>query len=400
MISRWSATLGCGAWSMTRPSRSSVACVRLRCRSKLTLTAWWSCWPAPSAISAYCRCRTTFTTPIRPGLPPRCLGMPRRDRWRIHHSCCCHTSGTTGDPKLITLSQNTKVLRAQQFAELFLITEDDVILVGTPLHFSMPQRLVFTALLRGATARLLPHYSPELWAEEAYRCSVVVGLPQQLPHLNGLVAPQLRLVLNSSAQRRDYTDSRYFDCYGTSEIAIATTVMAAMASHDNMGIAAPGIDIRIEFNGEIAVRTPLLFDGYFGRPDLTDAAMTADGYFLTGDSGFLDAESNLRLRGRLNDVIKVGGIKVYPEEVEATVAAMPGVLECAAVAVPDAKLGEHVHITIVMQPDTKPLGMRAIQHHCSRFLLSPSIPRSVAFVDKLPRTGTGKLLRRMIKHIP
>lgn len=308
-----------------------------------------------------------------------------------------NTSGTTGDPKLIALSQQTKVLRTYQFANLYDITPDDVILVGTPLHFSMAQRLVFTTLLRGASARLLKGYSPDRWAEEAQQCSVVVGLPHQLPYLEGRNAPRLRLVLNTSAPRNDYNESRYRDCWGTSEIAIATSLCPLMALHDDMGTTALGVDLRIEPSGEIAVKTPTIFSGYYKRPDLTAAAMTEDGYFLTGDAGFLDDRGSLHLLGRINDVIKVGGVKVWPEEVEAAVLAMPGVADCAAIGVPDGKLGERVHVVIVPAVATNPPTLREIQHHCTDRLLGPSLPRSLAFVTELPRTANGKLLRRALK---
>jgi long-chain acyl-CoA synthetase len=310
-----------------------------------------------------------------------------------------YTSGTTGDPKLIALSQETKVLRAQQFAKLYGVTEDDEVLVGTPLHYSMAQRLVFTSLLCGATARLLPAYSPELWVAEAAQCSVVVGVPQQLRHFKPAHMP--RVVLNTSAPRGAEFDFRFCDCWGTSEIAVATSLRPLTFDKARplnlVGHAAPGVKLRIEPDGEIAVKTPLLFSGYFNRPDLTAAALTRDGYFLTGDAGSIDSSGALHLHGRLNDVIKVGGIKVYPEEVEAALATLPGVAECAAVGRPDDKLGEHVHAVIAMTDLKASVTLRKIQHHCAQTLLSPSIPRSFEFVEVLPRTETGKLLRRALK---
>jgi acyl-CoA synthetase (AMP-forming)/AMP-acid ligase II len=308
-----------------------------------------------------------------------------------------YTSGTTSAPKLIALSQETKVLRAQQFAKLYGLTEDDEVLVGTPLHYSMAQRLVFTSLLCGATARLLPAYSPELWLAAAVQCSVVVGLPQQLRHFKPAHLP--RVVLNTSAPRSaDYVGS---DCWGTSEVAIATSLRPLPFDKAHplnlVGHAAPGVTLRIEPDGEIVVKTPLLFSGYFSRPDLTAAALTRDGYFLTGDAGSIDSRGLLHLHGRLNDVIKVGGVKVYPEEVEAALATLPGVVECAAVGRLDDKLGEHVHAVLVMTDPHTSVTLRKIQHHCAQTLLSPSIPRSFEFVKALPHTETGKLLRRALK---
>lgn len=307
------------------------------------------------------------------------------------------TSGTTGEPKLIALTQETKVLRAQQFAGLYGVTECDIILVGTPLHYSMAQRLVFTTLMQGATARLLNGYSPERWVTEARQCSVVVGLPHQLQHMPFHDWPLLRISLNTSAPRNGTI--AHADCWGTSEIAIATSLqpLTATTKDSDVGVPASGVLIRIEDDGEIAVKTPLLFSGYFKRPDLTAQAMTADGYFLTGDAGMLDEDGELHLLGRLNDVIKVGGVKVYPEEVERVVGGMTGVIECAAVGMPDDKLGEQVKVVIVMRIETRPPTLRQIQHTCVGWLTPSAMPRSVEYVDKLPRTANGKLLRRALK---
>jgi long-chain acyl-CoA synthetase len=308
------------------------------------------------------------------------------------------TSGTTGDPKLIMLSQLTKHLRAQQFADHYRISPQDVILVGTALHFSMAQRLVFTSLMQGAAARLLDGYSPERWLSEALQCTVVVGLPHQLRHLEGSLTPNLRMVLNASATRVQYDDARYCDCWGTSEIAIATSLWAGGAEADDVGRAMPGVDVRISEEGEIEVGTSCLFDGYYKRPELTALAMTADGYFRTGDAGTLDERGHLHLRGRLNDVIMVGGTKVYPDKVEAIVGRISGVRECAAVAERDEILGERVHLAVVVDPDADDLTLRHVQHACVGLLTSAEMPRSLSFVNVLPRTSNGKLLRRALRR--
>lgn len=307
------------------------------------------------------------------------------------------TSGTTGDPKLIGLTQETKMLRAGQFSTLYMVEQDDVVLVGTPLHYSMPQRLVFTSLMVGAVARLLPKYSPELWLDQAVRCSVVVGVAQQLQHFHGKEPIKTRLVLNSSAHRSFCSDYRYCDCYGTSEIAIATNLHPLSPEARNVGIPVPGVEIKIDNAGEIMVRTPLLFSGYFNRQDLTAEAMTEDGFFRTGDAGYFDSNGYLNLNGRLNDVIKVGGIKVYPDRVEEVMTNMDGVVDCAAIGIYDDRLGETVHVVLVMEPDVRQPTIRDIQHATIGWLGQAAVPRSMSFADSLPRTPNGKLLRRNLK---
>jgi len=308
-----------------------------------------------------------------------------------------NTSGTTGEPKLIQLSQETKLARIRQFVKLYGITRDDTILVGTQLHMSMAQRLVLTALLNGATAFLLPRYSPELWHMAAKRCTVVVGVPMQLHHLTSDTR-KIRLVLSSSAPRLpdggelsatlNHAGVSYHECYGASEIAIATSGIAS----DSVGCAAPGATISVTKEGEILVKSKLLHSGYLGRPDLTQASLTEVGFFKTGDCGYVK-NGKLFLTGRSSERVKVGGVTVWPADVENVVSQMPEVIDCAAVSIPDKHLGEVVLIYVVTDEQ---ISLRDIQRFCTDKLTDAQIPRHCKSVGGIPRTELGKIQRRKL----
>jgi long-chain acyl-CoA synthetase len=147
--------------------------------------------------------------------------------------------------------------------------------------------------------------------------------------------------------------------------------------------------------GEIAIRGPQVMAGYWRRPDETAKAMTPDGYFRSGDIGVMDARGYIRIVDRKKDMIIVSGFNVYPNEVEGVLAMHPGVLECAAIGVPDAKSGEAVKIFVVKKDAA--LTEDAIRKHCEEHLTGYKRPRFIEFRNDLPKTNVGKILRRALR---
>jgi long-chain acyl-CoA synthetase len=147
--------------------------------------------------------------------------------------------------------------------------------------------------------------------------------------------------------------------------------------------------------GEIAIKGPQVMAGYWQRPDETARVMTADGYFKTGDIGVMDERGFFKIVDRKKDMILVSGFNVYPNEVEEVVAGLAGVLECAAVGVPDAKAGEAVKLVIVRKnPD---LTEEAVREYCRANMTGYKQPKIVEFRTELPKTPVGKILRRELR---
>ncbi len=146
--------------------------------------------------------------------------------------------------------------------------------------------------------------------------------------------------------------------------------------------------------GEICIRGPQVMKGYWQLPDET-AKVIQDGWLRTGDVGYLNVKGYVTITDRKKDMILVSGFNVYPNEVESVVATHPGVLECAAVGVPDEKSGEAVKVVIVRKDAN--LSKESVIEHCKRELTGYKVPRYVEFRDSLPKTPIGKILRRELR---
>jgi long-chain acyl-CoA synthetase len=173
-----------------------------------------------------------------------------------------------------------------------------------------------------------------------------------------------------------------------------------------IGVPAPSTDISLRDDdgnvvaqgerGELCAKGPQVMKGYWRREDATAEAMTDDGYFCTGDIAVMDASGFFRIVDRKKDMIIVSGFNVFPNEVEAEVAAMDEVLECACIGVPNEKSGEAVKVFIVKKDDS--LTEAAVRAHCKERLTGYKVPRIVVFIDELPKSTVGKILRRELRN--
>jgi len=173
----------------------------------------------------------------------------------------------------------------------------------------------------------------------------------------------------------------------------------------SIGLPLPGTDVTLldddghevpaGASGEIAIRGPQVMAGYWQRPDETAKVMTTDGFFRTGDVGTVDERGYFRIVDRKKDMILVSGFNVYPNEVEDVLTQMPGVLECAAVGVPDEKAGEAVKVVIVRRNPA--LTEADVKAFCEANLTGYKRPRIIEFRTELPKTPVGKVLRRELR---
>ena len=156
-----------------------------------------------------------------------------------------------------------------------------------------------------------------------------------------------------------------------------------------------GVEVPLGQSGEIAIKGPQVMAGYWQRPDETAKVMTEDGYFKSGDIGFMDERGYTKIVDRKKDMILVSGFNVYPNEIEDVLAAMPGVLEVAAVGMPDEKAGEVVRLIVVRKDPN--LTEDAVRAYAREHLTGYKQPRRIEFRDELPKTNVGKVLRRELR---
>ncbi|WP_421887537.1 long-chain-fatty-acid--CoA ligase [Methylibium sp.] len=195
--------------------------------------------------------------------------------------------------------------------------------------------------------------------------------------------------------------------YGLSETSPSATCnpVDSAAYSGNIGLPMPntvlklidddGNEVPLGTPGEIAIKGPQVMAGYWQRPDETAKAMTADGYFRSGDIGVVDERGYFRIVDRKKDMILVSGFNVYPNEVEEVVTQMPGVLECAAIGVADAKCGEAVKLVIVRSDPA--VTEAQVRTYCEANLTGYKRPKTVEFRTELPKTPVGKILRRELR---
>jgi long-chain acyl-CoA synthetase len=205
----------------------------------------------------------------------------------------------------------------------------------------------------------------------------------------------------------DKTGCPICEGYGLSETSPSATCnpVDATAYSGTIGLPLPNTDIRLLDDadsevppgspGEIAIKGPQVMAGYWQRPDETAKVMTADGYFRTGDIGTVDERGYFRIVDRKKDMILVSGFNVYPNEVEDVITQMPGVLECAAVGIPDAKAGEAVKVFVVKKDSA--LTADDVKAYCEQHLTGYKRPKVVQFRDELPKSPVGKVLRRELR---
>jgi long-chain acyl-CoA synthetase len=195
--------------------------------------------------------------------------------------------------------------------------------------------------------------------------------------------------------------------YGLSETSPAATInpLDQRGFNGSIGLPIPGTDIAIRDDdgrdvpigerGEICIRGPQVMAGYWRRPDETANVMYGDGFFKSGDIGIMDERGYVRIVDRKKDMILVSGFNVYPTEIEQVVNLHPGVLECAAVGVPDAKSGEAVKLFVVKNDPA--LAEEDLAAYCAEQMTAYKRPRFIEFRDELPKSNVGKILRRELR---
>jgi long-chain acyl-CoA synthetase len=215
----------------------------------------------------------------------------------------------------------------------------------------------------------------------------------------------------TSAKWKALTGKDILEGYGLSETSPILTLNPATSGgfSATVGLPFPSTDIKLlDANdreaaigepGEVCAKGPQVMQGYWQNPRANADAFTADGYFRTGDIGVFDAEGFLKIVDRKKDMIIVSGFNVFPNEVEAIAAGCAGVAECACVGRPDEKTGEVVRLFVAKAAGAT-LTEADVIAHCRRELAAYKVPKEVRFLDALPKSNVGKILRKDLRGLP
>jgi fatty-acyl-CoA synthase len=340
--------------------------------------------------------------------------------------CLLYTSGTTGRPKGVVVPHRMAAFNACNTAICWGLREDDVSPVFTPLYHAGGLGAFLTPVFAaGGTIVLHRGFDPaEIWRViEQERCTVVLGVPTiwklladapqfadvDLSHVRWLIsggAPLPQVVIDTY-QSRGVT---FKQGYGLTEVGVncfSMTVEDSVRKAGSIGrpmmftraklLAADGAECGPGDVGELCLRGPHVSNGYWQNPDATSQALDADGWFHTGDLARRDDEGFYYIAGRKKDMIISGGVNVYPAEVEATLLAHPGVADAALVGVPHDTWGE-VGIAFVVRAPGSAVAAEALTSHIQATLAKHKTPREYVFVDALPRTPYGKVVKDELRR--
>ena len=341
-----------------------------------------------------------------------------------------YTSGTTGGPKGVRLTN-------RNYLTTFKLTtasgglnykSGDTVLAAMPFFHVAGVNIALIAMASGARSAILRDAAPQLILDtiahervnHAFLAPALIQMLMQAPGIDGADLSSMRtLTYGASPISEDLLAraSARFGCefvqlYGMTETCGAGTFLSH-ADHDpakgklrSCGVPWPGLELKIVGEdetevargavGEVLIRSPVVMKGYWNNPDATAAAI-GDGWMRTGDAAYMDEDGYVFIYDRVKDMIRTGGESVYPAEVENALFGHPSIADAAVIGVPDDTWGEAVKAIVVLKPGAPPDAADIIAWARAR-IAHFEAPKSVDFVDSIPRNITGKVLRRELRE--
>lgn len=339
-----------------------------------------------------------------------------------------YTSGTTGHPKGAMQSHRAVFLNCALTGTMHVRTERDVVVTALPAPHVYGNVVINSLFMAGGTVVLMERFDPEGALERIarHRATLFDGVPTM--YMTMLAHPDLGRFDLSSLTRctvggqtiaeavmrawEERTRAPLIEIWGMTELAGAGTTHALYAPnvHGSIGVALPGVEVRVAaFDaadrtmlpgepGELMVRGPIVMQGYYGNEKATKETLEPDGWLHTGDVAVADDAGYFRIVDRRKDMLITAGYNVYPAEIERVLAGHAAVAMSAVGAVPDEVRGELARAYVVLRPGASATEAELIDF-CRPHLAAYKLPRSVRFVADLPKTSTGKIMRRELRTL-
>ncbi len=341
------------------------------------------------------------------------------------------SGGTTGMPKCAVCTHRSIMISGVQIAKWFGVVVDqdnEVVVLNMPLfHVYAQVGILGAAFVDNLPFVLVPNprdIDDLISTLKKYRPSILPGVPtlfnalarhpavirdsKVLSSLKLCISGSAPLLLKTKKRFEEMTGGRIIDAYALTESMIASVLTPVYGTYKegSVGIPAPDIEVRIVDQdnadsvlqpgeiGEVTMRAPQLMKGYWNRPDETEKIIR-NGWLQTGDLGYLDEDGYLFIMDRKKDVIKQSGFQVWPREVEEVIVSHPDVSEAGVAGVPDEYQGEAVKAWVVLRQGAE-LDADELRSFCKKELAAYKVPKQIVFVDVLPKSSIGKVLRRKL----
>lgn len=337
-----------------------------------------------------------------------------------------YTSGTTGRPKGATQTHQAVFLSTAMTATIHVRSPDDRVLSALPFPHVYGNVVMNATFLAGSQLHVMPRFDPAgaIAAIEERRITLFEGVPTMyyqmlsLPAIGQADFASLRrctvggqtipvTVLQEVCKRMGCP---ILELWGMTEVAGPATTHSPYwpARLGTIGLPFPGVEVRIADldegsrnvpegeAGELCVRGPLVTKGYWNNPEATRSSIDAEGWLATGDIAIREPDGYLRIVDRRKDLIITAGYNIYPAELEQVIAMHPAVAMVAVAPVEDVEKGELAKAFVVLRPGAA-CDAAALAAHCRQHLAAYKQPRAYEFVDDLPRTSTGKIMRRALR---
>jgi malonyl-CoA/methylmalonyl-CoA synthetase len=336
-----------------------------------------------------------------------------------------YTSGTTGRPKGAEITHGNLTSNLEALHSAWGWQVDDLLLHVLPIfHVHGLFVALHGALYAGATTLLMREFNAQKALEllSSGRCTVFMAVPTihkrllDTPNASQFDLSRVRLITSGSDRLPDEVFIGFqqtfgytlLERYGMTETGMnCSNPLLGERRIGSVGRPLPGVEVRIVHSetgeplsdgeiGDVQLRGPNVFKGYWKQPDKTSASFSTDGWFKTGDLGYLEADGYLTLCGRSKDLIISGGLNIYPPEVERVLMEHPAVNACAVIGCPDAEWGEKVTAVVVLNRGESITGEELIRF-CRERLAPYKSPKSIVFRDDLPRNAMGKVQKAELR---
>ena len=349
--------------------------------------------------------------------------FPTAERSADDLAAFLYTSGTTGRSKGAMLTQANLLSNAETLVEYWRFTADDVLMHALPIFHTHGLFVASNVtLLAGGAMIFLPKFDLDTIIARLPEATTMMGVPTFYTRLldddrfNRDLTQHMRLFISGSApllaethiRFEERTGHRILERYGMTETNMNTSnPYEGERRAGTVGFPLPGVELKVTDPdtgaelprgevGQIEVRGPNVFKGYWQMPEKTAAELRADGFFITGDLGVQDVEGYVTIVGRNKDLIISGGYNIYPKEIELVLDDQPGVMESAVIGVPHKDFGETVLAVVVAGAGAAP-DLDQLQSACAKQLARFKHPRKIVLVDALPRNTMGKVQKNLLR---